>query len=252
MVEKTVKIGSTVLGQGRPKIAVPITGKTTDEIIEQAQQILKKDPDLVEWRIDFFNKIAHKDDLKQAASQLRKTLGDTPLLTTFRTKAEGGNLLLADEDYFEICHVVIDLGLTDAIDVELFHDQSEIDKILKQARAKDIKTIMSSHDFSKTPSQDEIVDRLSKMDDRGGDVAKIAVMPKNNLDVLTLLKATAVANEKLDCPIISMSMGDLGKVSRISGEVFGSVLSFATVGEASAPGQIPIDDLRRDLENLGL
>lgn len=75
-------------------------------------------------------------------------------------------------------------------------------------------------------------------------------MPQNPADVLALLSATHQANEKLDLPLITMAMGDLGKVTRITGAIFGSALTFDTVGTASAPGQLSIADLRQALANL--
>ncbi len=103
---------------------------------------------------------------------------------------------------------------------------------------------MSNHDFDKTPAEDDIVGRLTSMVEYGADVAKMAVMPNSVQDVITLLEATHRASLSLSKPIITMSMGDLGKVSRIAGEVFGSSLSFGTVGAASAPGQVALDHLK--------
>ena len=79
-------------------------------------------------------------------------------------------------------------------------------------------------------------------------MAKIAVMPHSKKDVLTLLAATAEASERLTVPVITMSMGGQGLVSRLSGEVFGSCLTFGALRSASAPGQIDAEDLKRVLE----
>ena len=190
------------------------------------------------------------EKLKTAALDLRQTLGETPLLTTFRTAKEGGNLAVDDETYFQIVRLVVENELTTAIDVELFHPKEGVMRIIKLAHDHGIKVIMSSHDFKQTPTDCEIYYRLHKMADLGADVAKIAVMPQNPADVLTLLSATHQANEKLDLPLITMAMGDLGKVTRIAGAVFGSALTFGTVGTASAPGQLSIADLRQALANL--
>lgn len=77
-------------------------------------------------------------------------------------------------------------------------------------------------------------------------------MPQSVDDVLTLLTATNQARQTLSQPVITMSMGDLGKVSRLAGEVFGSCLSFATVGAGSAPGQMALTQLRPMLQALKL
>jgi 3-dehydroquinate dehydratase, type I len=252
VAKKTVKLGKIELGAGKPKIAVPITGKNEAEIIKQAENIYQEQPDLVEWRIDFFDGVTDKNALKEAGQKLRQALKDLPILTTFRTKGEGGELDLSDEKYFEICQNVLDIGQTDALDIERYHDETMVKNIVDAAKKVQIATIMSNHDFHKTPDQDDIVSRLTSMVEIGADVAKIAVMPQSTQDVLTLLSATNEANEKLSQPVITMSMGDLGKVSRIAGEVFGSAITFATVGKASAPGQIPIVNLRNDLSDLHL
>jgi len=77
------------------------------------------------------------------------------------------------------------------------------------------------------------------------------VMPKNSTDVLTLIEATNdMKVEFADRPIVTMSMGSLGMVSRISGGVFGSAMTFGSAKQASAPGQVPINELKRILEVL--
>lgn len=247
---KKVKLNNVVLGDGSPKIAVPIVATEQAAIIEQAKTVLAAQPDVIEWRIDFLASVLDPEKLKTAALDLRRTLGETPLLTTFRTAKEGGNLAVDDETYFQIVRLVVENELTTAIDVELFHPKEGVMRIIKLAHDHGIKVIMSSHDFKQTPTDCEIYYRLHKMADLGADVAKIAVMPQNPADVLTLLSATHQANEKLGLPLITMAMGDLGKVTRIAGAVFGSALTFGTVGTASAPGQLSIADLRQALANL--
>ena len=75
----------------------------------------------------------------------------------------------------------------------------------------------------------------------GADICKIATMPHSPADVLTLLDATRImAEEHADRPLITMAMGALGIVSRVSGETFGSAATFGMAGTPSAPGQIPV------------
>ena len=88
------------------------------------------------------------------------------------------------------------------------------------------------------------------MDFFGADIAKIAVMPQSAGDVLTLLSATEKASRTLSCQVISMSMKGTGLISRLSGEVFGSCLTFGAAGGASAPGQIDVGELRGILETI--
>lgn len=124
-------------------------------------------------------------------------------------------------------------------------------ELIEELHRAGVKVIGSNHDFNKTPNQDEMIKRLKEIRELGADIPKIAVMPNSPGDVLTLLSATLkVAESGMDCPIITMSMGKDGMVSRISGGTFGSALTFGTVGKASAPGQIPVKELREMLEIL--
>ena len=110
------------------------------------------------------------------------------------------------------------------------------------------RAVASSHDFQRTPDKDEILSRLRKMDLLGSDILKIAVMPQSRADVITLLDATQEADAMIAKPIVTMSMGSQGLISRLCGEAFGSSLTFGSVGAASAPGQMNAEDLRRILD----
>ena len=110
---------------------------------------------------------------------------------------------------------------------------------------------MCNHDFDKTPDKEEIISRLKKMQTLNADICKIAVMPNSSQDVVVLLDATAtMQTEFADRPIVTMSMGGLGVVSRLAGETFGSAMTFGAAKKASAPGQVPIAELRSVLDLL--
>jgi 3-dehydroquinate dehydratase-1 len=109
---------------------------------------------------------------------------------------------------------------------------------------------MSNHDFHATPDTAEIVARLHKQQELGADVLKIAVMPQNPGDVLKLLDATWQLRQSSDRPLLTMSMGPTGVVSRLAGETFGQALTFGMIGTASAPGQIEVGTLRGILTTL--
>lgn len=190
--------------------------------------------------------------LVETAKKLRQVMSEMPLLTTFRTHFEGGIKKLSEEEYFDICRVLIKEKATDLLDLELFRKTSKLKEIIAEAHENNIYIIMSNHDFDKTPATSELERRLTLMKTYGADIAKIAVMPNSARDVLNLLLATDNMKYKLNCLLITMAMGDLGKVTRISGKVFGSCLTFGTVGDASAPGQIESTSLKRILNTLKL
>lgn len=241
----TVKIRNIVLGEGLPKIAVPNVGKNEEEILASAKEIAKAKPDLMEWRIDYYTEgIKDSAKLIATAKKLRAAVSELPILVTFRTKNEGGVLELSEDGYLDLVQTVIENRLGDAVDIELFHDEKRVKELVAAAHNYNVVVIMSNHDFEKVPAKDVIEFRLKKMAKMGADVPKLACMPHNASDVLTLLTATSEVNEEISNPLITMAMGDIGKVTRLAGQVFGSSLSFGAVGKTSAPGQLSIEDLR--------
>lgn len=249
----TVKIRNIVLGEGLPKIAVPNVGENETEILASAKKIVAAKPDLMEWRIDYYTAgINDNEKLIATAKKLRDTVGELPILVTFRTKNEGGVLELNEEGYLNLVQTVIENRLGDAVDIELFHDEKRVKALVEDAHKYNVVVIMSNHDFEKVPAKDVIEFRLKKMAELGADVPKLACMPHNAEDVLTLLTATTEVHEAISNPLITMAMGDLGKVTRIAGQVFGSSLSFGAVGKTSAPGQLSIEDLRNAEKYLSL
>jgi 3-dehydroquinate dehydratase-1 len=138
----------------------------------------------------------------------------------------------------------------DLIDYEMANDAANIVRVREAARANGIKLVLSFHNFSYTPGLETLASKFLMADQLGEDVAKVAVMPRNLDDVLTLFSATLEAGKILRIPLISMSMGPLGAVTRLFGWTFGSALTFAIGASSSAPGQVPIEDLNTVLAIL--
>ncbi|OTN90535.1 3-dehydroquinate dehydratase, type I [Enterococcus sp. 7E2_DIV0204] len=249
----TVTVKNVTIGSESPKIIVPLVGKNETELIEEAKHLLTIDCDLVEWRVDFFDQVTNFEAAAEMSKKIAEILSDKPILFTFRTKQEGGELAFTDEQYFGLYKTVIEHGAIDLLDVELFMDDICVQATIKAAHEKAIKIVMCNHDFDKTPTKEEIVSRLCKMQEKNADICKIAVMPQSSDDVLRLLEATNEMNDKhADRPIVTMSMGQLGMVSRMCGEVFGSAMTFGAAKKASAPGQVPVAELRKILRTLAL
>ncbi|MGN8809099.1 type I 3-dehydroquinate dehydratase [Absicoccus porci] len=240
----TVQVKNVTIGEGLPKIIVPIVGQTKDEIIAAAKSFANVELDIVEWRVDWFEGVFDFDQVKDVAQALRDVLQDTPILFTFRTAKEGGEKAIEPEAYVELNQNIAKTGLVDLVDVEAFTGDDYVAQIIEVAHQNNVKVVASNHDFDKTPDQADIVSRLRKMQEQGADISKIAVMPNNKKDVLTLLAATEeMATNYADRPIITMSMAGTGLISRLCGEVFGSAATFGAVGKVSAPGQMNAEDL---------
>ena len=249
----TVKIRNILLGEGVPKIAVPNVGSTEEEILTSTKEIAAAKPDLMEWRIDYYAAgIEDTAQLIDTGRKIRELIGELPLLITFRTKSEGGVCQLEENRYLDLVDQIIVNRLGDAVDIELFHEEKRIESLVSEAKNYNVVVIMSNHDFEKVPAKDVIEFRLKKMANLGADVPKLACMPHNVEDVLTLLEATNAVHNEIENPIITMAMGDIGKVTRIAGQVFGSSLSFGAVGKSSAPGQLSIEELRNAEKYLAL
>lgn len=246
-----VKVRNVIIGKGRPKICVPIIAVTEEEILKTARSFTENSVtmDIVEWRADWYENAMDLPKILEMAKRLSEVLGDVPLLFTFRTAKEGGEKAMTAEDYIELNKSVAESGYVDLLDVELFTGDEAVMAVIEHAHRHQVKVIVSSHDFRKTPSKDELLGRLRKMQELGADIPKIAVMPQLKKDVLTLLDATLEMSEHYaKGPIITMSMAGMGVISRIAGESFGSAVTYGSAGAQSAPGQMDAGELGRVLE----
>ena len=131
----------------------------------------------------------------------------------------------------------MELGGFRLLDVELSCGEEQARRLIDLARSRGLGVVVSRHDFQKTPPQQEMVETLLRMKALGADLPKLAVMPQSPADVLAVLEATYEAS-------------DLGKLSRVSGGLTGSCLTFGAGSSASAPGQLNAEDLRAILQDL--
>lgn len=244
---RNVQVGSLVFGKGMPKICVPLMGKDIKSLRAELAAVKELPVDLLEWRIDACSAADSLENTLRILSELRNET-ELPLLCTFRTQKEGGLKEISPEEYAALLQALIKSGDADLVDIELFAGDFVRDLIVL-AKEYSVKTVVSNHDFYATPDEEEIYSRLKKMYVLGADLPKIAVMPQNAADVLTLLQATRRASEEFG-PVITMSMGALGAVSRVAGKTFGSCLTFGTAAQASAPGQLEASLLHEILQAL--
>jgi 3-dehydroquinate dehydratase-1 len=248
-----VSIRGCLVGEGRPKVVVPIVERSANDILQRAAQLATMPIDIVEWRADWFESFSDSDALCRCLRDLRNKLGDIPLLFTFRTRAEGGEQALSHQEYIDLCRTVCSTRCVDLLDVEMLTAGEDVLSVIENAHRTELPVMCSSHNFNSTPSQAEMVRRMVQMQRMGADIAKLAVMPRTPGDVLALLAATT---EMRQChsttPVVTMSMGALGSVSRLCGEVFGSSMTFASVDKQSAPGQFDLATLNAVLDSMRL
>ncbi|GAK12071.1 type I 3-dehydroquinate dehydratase [Geomicrobium sp. JCM 19039] len=235
--------------QQRPLICTPLTGVDRNALMTQLEVIVKKNPDIIEWRVDFFAKLDDVEALRSTAEEIRNRSAHIPILFTRRSMREGGeSITMTEDEVFDMYEAIIKSGTIDLIDVELSSEQQHIDRVKALAQEQGVQLLMSYHNFAETPSEHLIYEKLQQADEQGADVGKVAVMPQSVADVLTLLQATNKASEHLSIPVVTMSMGRLGALSRMMGGACGSAMTFAVGSESSAPGQMPIEQLETVLE----
>ena len=266
---------------GLPAVAVSLTGPSLAHARAQARSAIGAGADVLELRVDLLEETgaltaAPMDTAAARVLECLRGVGEVangadadagaPLLLTCRTAAEGGRAQLDDAAYGALLRSVLD-GLADwaperrpaAIDVEV--QRGCLQRVCEHAHTLGVDVVASFHDFEATPPDEVLEGVLARMADEGADLAKIAVWPTSADDLARLLgvcaRATMGTGEGAGpgVPVAAMSMGALGAVSRVA-PAFGTALTFAAVpdeqGEAraSAPGQMPIQDVRRCLELL--
>lgn len=246
-----VTVRGAVIGGPRPLICLPLVGDTKAKILKEAKELVTLQPDLLEWRVDAYDKVESVEVVLSLLKELRGNISDIPLIFTCRIELEGGVKKIAQKKRLELLTAAMESGNVDIVDIELCNGEEFVKAIKERAKANNVKLILSYHNFKETPSEAFIYAKLVEAQSAGADIAKLAAMPKNYGDVLTLLSATNKArNESVEVPIVTMSMGPEGAISRLAGGLFGSDITFAIGMQASAPGQIPIKDLKTGMTLL--
>ncbi|AXI07819.1 type I 3-dehydroquinate dehydratase [Oceanobacillus zhaokaii] len=248
-MNNTLTVKGITIGEGAPKICVPMVGTTVEQLLKEAELLITLDLELVEWRVDFFESVEDIEKVKEVLTKIREKLIDIPLIFTFRTAKEGGEREVSMKYYVALNKAAVESNAVEFIDVELFSGDQEVKFLVETAHQHEVAVIISNHDFEKTPPKEEIITRLRRAQDVGADIPKIAVMPKNVQDVITLLDATnEMKTRYADRPIVTMAMAGQGVISRLAGEIFGSAITFGTATKASAPGQVGVLELRKVLD----
>jgi 3-dehydroquinate dehydratase I len=243
-------IRGTEFGGPKPLFCIPLVAKELEQLLSQAHAAHDLRADVVEWRADSYSELTAKS-LVEAARALRSSLEREPVLFTLRISTEGG-MQQMDQDLRLACiDEVLRSGLVDLVDVELCNGPEVLQSIIKTARDRAKRVIISFHDFHGTPPNETLLEKISSMIRQGADIAKIACMPREPADVLRLLQVTLVARQSFpSVPLCTISMASLGLLTRVAGFLYGSDMTFAAGTASSAPGQIAIAEARSVTESL--
>lgn len=247
---QNITIKNYAIDEGRPIICVPVVAVGKEEILREISVLVQKDVQMIEWRVDWFEDAMSLTAVEEVLERIKPLTRDVIVLFTFRTKKQGGELAAEEEYLLQLYELAAASGVVDVIDVEFFeikHPQ----KVIRNIQRHPVKVISSHHDFDETPSEEIMEMVLEKMAQGGADIVKLAVMPKSAKDVLRLLSVTTKIKEKYpSLPLVTMSMGSIGTISRVCGETFGSCITFGSYKQSSAPGQLQMEKLAAILDDL--
>lgn len=246
-----VKVKDVEIGNGEPKICVSVLGDTVEDVTIQAENAAQSQADIIEWRADWFEELKNPDIVVSTAEMIKKKAGEKAFLFTLRTDDEGGEADVTPEEYEKINMAVVENGAADMIDVQSVTFGEEADRIIKAAAEKGMKTIASYHDFEETPEEEQMIEMLRGLQYSGADIIKLAVMPHDEEDVMALMNATIMMNNRYtDRPHVNISMGQLGSITRLSSEFINSAIVYVAGSREAAPGQLDIEKMRIMLDGV--
>lgn len=226
-----IKIGNTILDK-TPRIALVISDQERDETLQSLAV------DVLEIRVDQF-KSFEIDYIKENILGRKKT--GIPLILTVRNmKTEGGQAQICDDEKLKIFEALT--PLVDVVDIEL--KSPLLSTVMDLAKAHQRIVIVSAHNFESTPKCPVLEKIFNEAVQEGADIVKIATLANSVNDVNKLLKFTL--KHKNDY-IITISLGEVGSISRLVFPSVGSLLTYSYVGKPGAPGQVPLEILQEDL-----
>lgn len=208
------------------KIAIPIFQDNCKDVIQVANDCIDKGADVLEFRLDGLK----NHDIGEIRDTIKEI--DFPMIATNRISSEGGSFKGSEEKRVNILYQCSDI--VDYVDIEL-QTKDEYIELIQNTNAK---TIISYHDFEKTPDLNEIMYIVDKEHELG-DIAKVAFMPQDLEDTLTILAVLSHCEDT-----IAISMGDLGSYTRVMASKFDSPITFAAGTDVTAPGQIDIETMK--------
>lgn len=249
-MENKLIIKGRIIGEGKPLVCVPVMGLDKETVISQIKDLVSKSAPMIEWRVDAFAEADNYNAIEEVLEEIKSLVEGTILVYTYRSAKQGGLGKYSDDVVKEIHKIGAESESVDFVDIEYFvSGKEEVERI----RNYGANVIASHHNFDMTPKTDEMMSMLEEIKESGADVVKLAVMPNTADDVIRLLDVTEKFHKNnMERPLITMSMGALGAVSRIAGQLCGSCVTFGSGEQASAPGQLPFEKLEEILEVISL
>ena len=237
------EIKGLCLGEGRPKAIVSLMDTDAQGLAHTYERALHDGADLLEWRADYWPDIHKPDAVAGTCLGLSEECAPmAPFIFTCRTKGQGGQAEMDLDEYLALLRSVITQGAPDFVDIELWIGDGAVRELVQLAHEHDVVAIVSHHDFAGTPSVDDMQALLWRMIQLGADIPKLAVMAQRSQDAHDLMRASHLVYEQADVPLVTLAMGTAGQNTRLTGEIFGSSMTFCALDRPSAPGQVELKE----------
>jgi len=214
-----------------------VIAAVSEEAPRKTREAREAGADAVEIRIDMY------EEGSDAALDALRDCDALPVIATNRPTDDESE----KERVETLVRAVKD---AEAVDIDVSSPDESIKRIMETAREEDATVIASHHDFDGTPSVDGMMETLERAWEIG-DVAKLAVTPEDEGDVLDLLRLTLEARESGNDPFCAISMGALGSYTRFVAPLYGSCLTYASHGSGTAPGQLTVREVSEYMERFG-
>ncbi|MHB1350751.1 MAG: type I 3-dehydroquinate dehydratase [Desulfobulbaceae bacterium] len=207
----------------------------------RAVRPLLPDVDVVEIRLDAMV----QPDIPALCREI-----DRPLLFTNRAAWEGGACNAPEEERLESLLTAVHCGAS-FVDLELRTAPALRQLLLEEIESSATRLIVSHHDFVRTPDAARLSAILREQVESGAHIGKIVTMAHDHLDVLRVLNLQGEA-KRYGFPLIAFCMGEAGRISRIVTLLLGGFMTYAAldVGQATAPGQLTVPELKAALALL--
>ncbi len=221
----------------RPQICLSLSCKTMEDIFQEIETY-REYAQIVEWCVDDLEGAENltKDEFILRLDMVKSFCEGMPVIVDYKKDEKIGNQIQRWA-----------MGKADIIDIDA--DNSEVMKLVKEAKKKRTKTLISHHVFEGMPTKDEIATQFVRMEKTKGDILKIACYANEEADTYTVLEAAAAYTQlKKHKPIVAIAMGEEGQASRICAGDFGSTITWACGSEQTAPGQLNAKALSKYLD----
>lgn len=246
-----IDVKGVVLGEGAPKTIISVMGESVGECLRTIEEGKEAGVECFEWRADFDGCRRVIPDMVEHGRAIYAAVPDHPLLFTFRSVSQGGNDTLTVEEYVALNKALIQEEVIDIVDIETWIGDEAVMDLVDCAHEHGVVALVSYHNFAGTPSKEWMVNLMTHMLDMGADIPKCAVMAHDVTDAFKLMAATEeVRRLHTTGPTLTMAMGKMGSISRIAGEYFGNDITFCSLAQSSAPGQVDVRLAREIMDGI--